>query len=123
MAVSAVLSALRTFVLRFLESPIEAAGIFQILCIRMPFGNSSHKLEGAKGIVTLAAELTQYGTTFRPGDVLHSFRAGSLGSAVGVDKKYRFPLGQILACIFCDGFLKFEAIDPGGKTNAVIFVP
>lgn len=86
----------------------------------MPLGNAANQLEGAEGVVALAGKLTQHRAVFLSGDLCHGFCTIALGSAIGIDKEYRLPLGQILPGKLYDGLLKFKAVDTGGKADAVI---
>src|SRR5699024_6828105 len=98
----------------------EAAGVLQIPLVRVSLSNSAHQLEGAKGIVALAAELPQNGAVLLPGDLRKGLGAVALGSAVGVDKEHRLALGQVLTGKFHHSLLNVKAVDAGGKADTVI---
>lgn len=88
----------------------------------MPFGDAAHQLEGAKGVVALAAELPQHWAALLFGDFCEGLCAGALGPAVGVNEKYRLSLGQVLSGEGQDALVELPKIDPGGKADAVILL-
>ena len=81
----------------------------------MALGDAAHQLEGAEGVVALAAEFSQYRAVLLFGNLRHSLRSVALGPAVGVDKEYRLTLGQVLPGKGGHRFLKVKAVDAGAK--------
>src|SRR5699024_11189337 len=92
---------------------IESPGIFQVLLVRVTFGDSPNHLEGPEGVKSLAGNLSQNGAVLLPGHFCHGLGAGALGSAVGVEEKYRLAIGQILPGKLHHRFLEFKAVNAG----------
>ena len=64
--------------------------------IRPALGQAAHQLEGAEGVVALAAEGPQHGAAPLTGQLLQLPGALSHAAPVGADEEHRLAMGQIL---------------------------
>lgn len=106
----------------FLNLPVEPAGVFQVLRVRVPFGNAAYHFKGTKGIVALAAEFAQNRAMLFPGNIRHCFGSGAFSTTVSVHKKDGFAFGQVLPGKGHHGFLKFKTINARSKADAIIVI-
>ena len=98
----------------------KAAGIFQISGVRMTFCKAANQSKRAERVVPPAAKLPQDRAIFFSGDFCKGFAAGAPEAAIGVYKKHRLSVGQLLTCKLRHSPVKSKGINTQGKPDAVI---